>query len=67
MAGSVRRPSLVELKPDARGARILAKVGYAALGDNNLLSALAKVLEGEGPIFLEFRKFIDHYASGEYI
>ena len=48
MAGSVRRPSLAELKPDARGARILARVGYAALGDNSLLSALAKVLEREG-------------------
>lgn len=48
MAGGVKRPSLVELQPDARAIKILAKVGYSALGDGNLLSALARVLEDEG-------------------
>jgi DUF1009 family protein len=48
MAGGVRRPSFAELQPDARALKILAKVGYTALGDGSLLSALARVLESEG-------------------
>lgn len=47
-AGGVRRPSLLKLGLDGRAARLLAKVGKAALGDNRVLSVLINELEGEG-------------------
>ncbi|HYI72482.1 MAG TPA: UDP-2,3-diacylglucosamine diphosphatase LpxI [Skermanella sp.] len=48
LAGRVRRPSLVELKPDWRGARFFARIGARALGDDGLLKAVTAELEGEG-------------------
>ena len=48
MAGSIRRPSLAALRPDAWGLRFFLRSGTALLGDNALLSALAKALEEEG-------------------
>jgi DUF1009 family protein len=45
-AGSIRRPALSALKPDLRGARILARA--RSLGDDALLKALVAELEGEG-------------------
>jgi DUF1009 family protein len=48
LAGGVRRPSLSSLRPDWRAAKFLARVGYRALGDDGLLSAVVKELEREG-------------------
>jgi DUF1009 family protein len=49
LVGPVRRPSLLDLRPDAEGARILARVGRAAFaGDDGLLAALVRVLGEEG-------------------
>jgi UDP-2,3-diacylglucosamine hydrolase len=49
LVGPVRRPSLFDLRPDAEGARILARIGRAAFaGDDGLLAALLKVLGEEG-------------------
>lgn len=49
MIGPVRRPSLLDLRPDADGARLLARVGRAIfLGDEGLLAAVMKVLTEEG-------------------
>ncbi len=48
LAGRIRRPSLVELRPDWRAARLMARAGIAALGDDGLLSAVVRELEGEG-------------------
>ena len=48
LAGGVRRPSLASLRPDWRAAKFLARVGYRALGDDGLLSAVVKELEREG-------------------
>lgn len=48
LAGPVRRPSLSDLRPDWWTARFLAKVGMAALGDDGLLRAVVRELEGEG-------------------
>jgi UDP-2,3-diacylglucosamine hydrolase len=49
LAGPVRRPSLLDLRPDADGARILARIGRAAFaGDDGLLSAVTTVLAEEG-------------------
>ena len=48
LAGSVRRPSLVTLCPDWRAAKLFARIGYRALGDDGLLSAVVSELEQEG-------------------
>jgi UDP-2,3-diacylglucosamine hydrolase len=48
LAGGVRRPSLAALRPDWLAAKFLARVGYRALGDDGLLSAVVKELEREG-------------------
>jgi hypothetical protein len=45
LAGSVRRPSFAELKPDLWTARFLARVGPMALGDDGLLGAVVRELE----------------------
>jgi UDP-2,3-diacylglucosamine hydrolase len=48
LAGGVARPSLAMLRPDWRAAKFFARVGYRALGDDGLLSAVVKELEQEG-------------------
>lgn len=49
LLGPVRRPSLLDLRPDAEGTRILARIGRAAFaGDDGLLAAVVKVLGEEG-------------------
>ena len=49
LIGPVRRPSLLDLRPDAEGTRILARIGRAAFaGDDGLLAAVVKVLGEEG-------------------
>lgn len=48
LAGGVRRPSLLALRPDLRTARFVAKVGMRALGDDGLLRAVVAELESEG-------------------
>ena len=45
MAGGVRRPSLLQLRPDWRTAKFFARVGYRALGDDGLLKAIIRELE----------------------
>ena len=48
LAGGVRRPSLAALRPDWRAARLFARIGYKALGDDGLLSAVVGEFEREG-------------------
>jgi len=49
LIGPVRRPSLLDLRPDAEGTRILARIGRAVFaGDDGLLAAVMKVLGQEG-------------------
>jgi len=48
MAGRVRRPSVLEIKPDWFTLKILAKIGMNSLGDDGLLRAIGKVFEDEG-------------------
>jgi UDP-2,3-diacylglucosamine hydrolase len=49
MIGSVRRPSLLDLRPDVEGAKLLARIGRAAFaGDDGLLAAVIRVLTEEG-------------------
>ena len=49
MIGPVRRPSLLDLRPDAEGTKILARIGRAIFaGDDGLLAAVIKVFAEEG-------------------
>lgn len=49
MIGPVRRPGLFDLRPDATGTKLLARVGRAAFaGDDGLLAAAIKILGEEG-------------------
>ena len=48
MAGRLKRPSLTSLKPDAKGAAMLARIGLRAFGDDSILRALKAELEREG-------------------
>lgn len=49
MIGPVRRPSLIDLRPDVDGARILARIGRAAFaGDDGLLAAVIRIFAEEG-------------------
>jgi DUF1009 family protein len=49
LVGPVRRPSLLDLRPDADGARLLARIGRAAFGgDDSLLAAVLRFLTEEG-------------------
>jgi DUF1009 family protein len=48
MAGALRRPSFSELRPDWRGAKMLARGVLNAGGDDALLKLVTHELEGEG-------------------
>jgi DUF1009 family protein len=48
MAGPVKRPSLTEIRPDGWGTKFLFRSGAGLLGDDGLLSAIARELEKEG-------------------
>jgi DUF1009 family protein len=49
LIGPVRRPSFLDIRPDAEGAKLLARIGRAAFaGDDGLLSAVIRVLGEEG-------------------
>ena len=63
LAGSVRRPSLGTLRPDWRAAKLFARIGYRAIGDDGLLSAIVSELEREG-----FRVLgVDQFLDGELV
>ena len=49
MAGKVRRPSLIGLRPDKTTAKLIAHMGSSFFtGDNALFTSLVTFLEGEG-------------------
>ncbi len=48
MAGTIRRPGIRELRPDWWGVKFFATSGAQAFGDDGLLTALIRALEGEG-------------------
>lgn len=49
MIGPVRRPTLFNMRPDAEGARLIARIGRAAFaGDDGLLKAVIRILGEEG-------------------
>ena len=60
LVGPVRRPSLLDLRPDAEGARILARIGRAAFaGDDGLLAAVVRVFGEEGFRVLGAHEILD--------
>jgi DUF1009 family protein len=50
MIGRVRRPSLLEIKPDWLALKILTKIGMNMLGDDALLRSIGKAMEDEGGV-----------------
>ena len=49
LIGTVRRPSIFDLRPDQEGAKLLGRIGRAAFaGDDGLLAAVVKVLGEAG-------------------
>lgn len=49
LIGPVKRPSLMAMRPDSEGARLIAKIGRAAFsGDDGLLAAIVRVIGEEG-------------------
>jgi DUF1009 family protein len=49
LVGPVKRPSLLDVRPDREGAKILARIGRAAFaGDDGLLAAVVRVFAEEG-------------------
>jgi DUF1009 family protein len=50
LIGKVRRPSLSAIKPDWLAMKIIAKIGFGALGDDGLLQAVTKAIEEEGGV-----------------
>jgi hypothetical protein len=49
LAGTVARPSLLSLRPDAASMKLLGRIGRAAFnGDDSILRAVMKVLAEEG-------------------
>lgn len=48
LIGRVRRPSLLELKPDLFTMQKLLQIGFSALGDDGVLQGVAKIIEAEG-------------------
>jgi DUF1009 family protein len=63
IAGGVQRPGLGAVRPDWRAAKFFAKVGYRLLGDDGLLSAIAKELEIEGFRLIGAHELLDARAS----
>jgi len=63
LAGTIRRPTLSAIRPDWRAAKFFAKVGYRLLGDDGLLSAVAKELEAEGFRLIGAHELLDDTAS----
>jgi hypothetical protein len=48
LAGAVERPTIASLRPDWRAAKLFARIGLRALGDDGLLRAVIGELESEG-------------------
>ncbi len=59
LIGPVKRPGLRDLRPDAEGARILARIGRAFFtGDDGLLAAIVRVFGEEGFVVRGAHEFL---------
>ena len=60
MIGAVKRPSLLDLRPDFYAARFLSGMPFSAIGDDGLLTAIRRELEiKEGLTVHGIQHFID--------
>lgn len=59
LVGPVRRPSLLDLRPDAEAAKLIARIGRAAFtGDDGLLAAIVRIFGEQGFNVLGAHDFI---------
>lgn len=65
LIGSIRRPSLDELRPDWKTAHLLTRIGLKAFGDDGLLKALRELLEEEGFTIKGIQDFVDDLVALE--
>jgi len=66
LVGPVKRPSMLDLRPDAEGLRIMSRIGRAAFaGDDGLLAAVVRVLAEEGFRILGAHDVIAEAVGGE--
>lgn len=65
LIGSVRRPSLMELRPDLKTAEFFAKISLRALGDNDILGVVRKEVESEGFRIHGIHQFADDLLAPE--
>ncbi|MBO4519665.1 MAG: UDP-2,3-diacylglucosamine diphosphatase LpxI [Alphaproteobacteria bacterium] len=65
MIGGVRRPALLQLRPDWWTTKFLIKIGFKAFGDDNLLSAVIKGVEAEGFQFVGIHEIMTDLLADE--
>lgn len=64
MAGNVGRPSLSSLRPDMTATMLIAKLGTSIFsGDDALLSAIVKIMEGEGFAVVGIEDVLSHLLA----
>lgn len=64
MAGKIERPKLRDLKPDAKGAQLLGRLGKAIFaGDDKLLSTITGFLEEEGFTVIGAEELLEEGAA----
>lgn len=65
MIGSINRPTLSDLRPDAKTATFFAKLGFKALGDDGLLKAVKAELEKDGFTLHGVHEFVAELLAGQ--
>ena len=65
IAGKVIRPSLKDIRPDLKAAKIIAKVTTKALGDDGLLGLIVSEVEKEGFKIVGAHDVLDTLICGE--
>jgi DUF1009 family protein len=65
LIGSIRRPSMAEIRPDLKATKFLAKAGVKALGDDGMLTALRDMFEDEGFLLHGMHQFAQHLLAPE--
>jgi DUF1009 family protein len=65
LIGSIRRPSMAEIRPDLKATKFLAKAGVKALGDDGMLKALRDLFMEEGFTLHGMHQFAQQLLSPE--
>ena len=63
--GTIRRPSLKEMRPDLRTLKFFSRVMTRALGDDGLLKAMKDELQGEGFKIHGIQSFVHDLIASE--